>query len=163
MEKIGFGGGCHWCTEAIFQNLKGVQKVEQGYISTAKNPEIFSEGIIVHYRPENISLKKLVEIHLKTHSSASDHRMRSKYLSAVYTFSADQKIKVISILNDLQKTSEKTIITRAYDFGEFKASRKAIQNYYRTDPDRPFCKLYIKPKLEILESEFPHDVIKPPP
>ncbi|PTX43101.1 peptide-methionine (S)-S-oxide reductase [Christiangramia gaetbulicola] len=153
LEIIGFGGGCHWCTEAVFQSLKGVGEVEQGYISTATEPEVFYEGVIVHYHPNLISLEKLIEIHLITHHSTSNHSMRSKYLSGIYVFNNDQKILSDKILNELQEDYDKKIITRTYDFGNFKASRPEIRNYYKTDPGKPFCKLYIDPKLKILEKD----------
>ena len=154
LEKIGFGGGCHWCTEAVFQSIKGVGEVKQGYISTAQEQETFYEGVLVYFDPGSISLQKLIEIHLLTHQSTSNHSMRSKYLSAVYTFDARQNSEVQNILNAFQGKFEKQIITKAFKFGNFKASRPEIRNYYQTDPERPFCKLYITPKIKILEDKF---------
>jgi len=80
-----------------------VEKVEQGYISIKSDPEKFYEGVIVHFRHELINMVQLVEIHLKTHKSTSNHSMRSKYLSAVYAFNEKQHIEVENILNDFQK------------------------------------------------------------
>lgn len=154
LQKIGFGGGCHWCTEAVFQAIKGVGEVKQGYISTAQEKETFYEGVLVYYDPGSISLQKLIEIHLQTHQSTSNHSMRSKYLSAVYSFDKMQNSEVQDILDALQGKFEKQIITKAYMYGGFKASRPEIRNYYQTDPDRPFCKLYIDPKMKILEDKF---------
>ncbi|TBW29391.1 peptide methionine sulfoxide reductase [Gramella sp. KN1008] len=154
LQEIGFGGGCHWCTEAVFQAIKGVGEVKQGYISTEREKETFYEGVLVYYDPESISLQKLIEIHLRTHQSTSNHSMRSKYLSAVYTFDPVKYSKVLDILAFLQGKFEKQIITTAYMFGDFKASRPEIRNYYKTDPARPFCKLYIDPKIKILEDKF---------
>ncbi|MFV8270119.1 peptide-methionine (S)-S-oxide reductase [Flavobacterium sp. GT2N3] len=56
IKKVGFGGGCHWCTEAYFQSLKGVEIVEQGWISSKFPEDIFSEAVIVHYNPSVIPL-----------------------------------------------------------------------------------------------------------
>ena len=64
ISKIGFGGGCHWCTEAVFQSLKGVLKVEQGWVSSTKENDAFSEAVIVHFNYNIISIKELTEIHL---------------------------------------------------------------------------------------------------
>lgn len=154
LEKIGFGGGCHWCTKAVFQSIKGVNQVEQGYIAVKNEPENFYEGVIVHFNPEMISLHKLIQIHLHTHNSSSDHSMRFKYLSAIYTFSEPQSLEANLILNDLKEIQQNEIITKVYEFGTYKASRKEITNYYKTDPERPFCKVYIEPKLQSLRQNF---------
>ncbi len=90
MEKIGFGGGCHWCTEAVFQALIGVEKVEQGWIASEGENDSFSEAVIVHFDESTIDLSTLTAIHLFTHSCTSEHSMWKKYRSAVYTFSNKQ-------------------------------------------------------------------------
>jgi len=72
-KKIGFGGGCHWCTEAYFQSLKGVEEVEQGWISAVTPNEAFSEAVIVHYDEHVIALNILISIHLHTHASTKNH------------------------------------------------------------------------------------------
>lgn len=158
MEKTGFGGGCHWCTEAVFQALKGVKEVEQGYISTATDRATFYEAVLVHYNSEVISLEKLIEVHLQTHQSTSKHSMRSKYLSAIYVSEETERIKANSILKEFQNKITERIITKAYQFGKFKASREEIRNYYKTDPERPFCKVYIQPKLDKLKCNFPDSI-----
>ena len=89
--KIAFGGGCHWCTEAVFQQLKGVIRVEQGFVASVNEYQSFSEAVIVHFNPSIIPLKILVEIHLYTHKSTSNHSMRSKYRSAIYYFTDEEK------------------------------------------------------------------------
>lgn len=89
IQKIGFGGGCHWCTEAVFQNLKGVNHVAQGWIASDENNTAFSEAVVVEFNPPKINLKTLIEIHLATHKSTSNHSMRKKYRSAIYVFSKE--------------------------------------------------------------------------
>lgn len=153
LVKIGLGGGCHWCTEAVFQSLKGVEKVDQGYISTSIDQETYYEGVIVHFNPEIINLEVLIKIHLKTHQSASDHSFRSRYLSAVYTFDKLQYAEADKILNILSNGNF-NFVTKVHSFGNFKTSREQIRNYYNTDPERPFCKKYIVPKLEIIQNDF---------
>ncbi len=152
--KIALGGGCHWCTEAVFQSLKGVEKVEQGYVASIHENNSFSEAIIVHFNNEEISLETLIEIHLHTHNSTSNHSMRDKYRSAVYTFSEEQKESVENIMNNLQRNFKSQLITKVYSFNNFKASREAIQNYYLKNPNKPFCENFIKPKLRVLLSKF---------
>ncbi|WP_296311674.1 peptide-methionine (S)-S-oxide reductase [Winogradskyella sp. UBA3174] len=154
--KIALGGGCHWCTEAVFQSLIGVSEVEQGFVASIEENKSFSEAIIVHYNPDEISLQTLIEIHLHTHKSTSTHSMRSKYRSAIYYFLDEQKVKII--LNNFQIEFNNKLITKAYPFSEFKASREAIQNYYQKNPEKPFCERYINPKLKLLIDNFSQQV-----
>jgi len=157
--KIALGGGCHWCTEAVFQSLKGVDKVEQGYVSSLNQNNTFSEAVIIHFYEDVIPLEVLIEIHLHTHKSTSNHSMRDKYRSAIYTFSEAQEMEAITVLKNFNNTFEKTIITEVLPFSEFKASREAIQNYYKKNPEKPFCKQFINPKLKLLVDKFSKYVI----
>ncbi len=84
MQRVGFGGGCHWCTEAVFQSLRGVESVEQGWIKSDPPFDTFSEAVIVAFDTLVISLEVLIDVHLRTHASQVDHSFRSKYRSAVY-------------------------------------------------------------------------------
>ncbi len=154
IQKIGFGGGCHWCTEAVFQNLKGVSHAEQGWIASDENNKEFSEAVVVEFNPNKINLKTLIEIHLLTHKSTSNHSMRKKYRSAVYTFSEDQKNKTGIVLKQLQTAFEKQIITKILPFEAFKPSEESSQNYYAKNPKKPFCKTFIDPKLKLLLATF---------
>lgn len=152
IKKIGLGGGCHWCTEAVFQAVEGVVKVEQGYIASHAPANAFSEAVIVHYLPKMANLERLLEVHLHTHNSTSNHSFREKYRSAVYFFSSEEEIEIRNILKKLQQQFEEPLVTQVLAFAEFKASRESIQNYYLKNPNAPFCTRYIEPKLEILKN-----------
>jgi len=132
MQRIAFGGGCHWCTEAIFQQLVGVSQVEQGWVSSthadATSP---SEAVIVHFDPACISLDTLTEIHLFTHNATSNHSFREKYRSAVYTFTESQYQEAQTILTKKQKLFEKTLVTKVYPFGKFRLNDEQYLNYYK--------------------------------
>lgn len=158
--KIALGGGCHWCTEAIFQSLIGVENVEQGYVASFDENSWFSEAVIVHFNADLISLQALIEIHLHTHKSTSAHSMRTKYRSGIYVFSEEQRIEAKRILNRFQTKLKNQLITKVYPFSEFKASREAIQNYYLKNPQKPFCKRFINPKLKLLLENFSNQVHK---
>ncbi len=153
LNKIGLGGGCHWCTEAIFQSLLGVEKVAQGWIS-AREAADFSEAVIVHYDAAILPLEVLIEIHLYTHSCTSNHTMRHKYRSAVYVFSEPQKERVAAMLQQLQPQFKEAIITRPITFQEFKENSATYLNYYQRDPNKPFCKNVIAPKLRLLLKNY---------
>ena len=154
ISKIALGGGCHWCTEAIFQSVRGVEKVEQGYVASIGKACSFSEAVIVHFKAEEISLAVLIEIHLYTHKSTIAHSMREKYRSAVYTFSEAQKEASESILERLQRDFSEKLITEVLPFQSFRGSREAITNYYAKNPNKPFCERFIEPKLVLLRREF---------
>lgn len=138
--------------------LNGVEKVEQGFIASIGENSAFSEAVIVHFDPEIISIKRLIYIHLSTHSSTSIHSMRKKYRSAIYTFSNQQEKLANEILSDLQENFRKELITRVYTFESFRPSAEDFRNYYLQDKERPFCKRFIEPKRQYLFQEFSGDV-----
>ncbi|CAM3946377.1 peptide-methionine (S)-S-oxide reductase [Flavobacterium antarcticum] len=153
LKKIGFGGGCHWCTEAYFQALKGVEKVEQGWISATFPNDGFSEAVIIHYDSKIISVEVLTSIHLHTHASTKNHSFREKYRSAVYVFHNEIEA-VQKIINEIQNDFEEAIITKPLLFKEFKLNSEDQQNYYRKNKEGAFCERYILPKLKKIESEY---------
>ncbi|MEP3049612.1 MAG: peptide-methionine (S)-S-oxide reductase [Roseibium sp.] len=152
--KIGLGGGCHWCTEAVFQSIAGVNRVEQGFISSDTPDDSWSEAVIVTFDPGTLPLEVLIEIHLRTHSSTSSHKMRGKYRSAVYVYDAGTGVKVGRVLRDLQHGFDAPLVTKVLTLAAFKASDGRFQNYYLSGPERPFCKNYIDPKLSMLRKDY---------
>lgn len=157
-EKIALEGGCHWCTEAVFLSLNGVIKVEQGFVGSEGENESFSEAVIVHFNSKEVELKTLVEIHLYTHKSTSDHTMRKKYRSAIYTFSKEQNILVARILEEYQWQFNNRLITSVLSFKKFESSNKQFHNYFYANPEKPFCKTYINPKLKCILDKFSSQV-----
>jgi len=153
LMKIAFGGGCYWCTEAVFQSLIGVEKVAQGFISSKGKNDTFSEAVIVYFN-KNIDLKTLIEIHLHTHKSTVKHTMRNKYRSAIYYFTKGQEEESQYILTTLQLDFKNQIITQILPFKNFKPSIEASQNYYIKNSQKPFCKKYIHPKLDFIVRKF---------
>jgi len=130
--------------------------VEQGYIASTEPNTFFSEAVIVSYDSHALDIKSLIEIHIRTHSSTSRHRLRDKYRSAVYVFSESQSQAAIRALHEIQKATEKEIITLVLPFVSFKESSEQFKNYYQQGPERPFCQLYIDPKLDRIKAEFSH-------
>ncbi|MES2827239.1 MAG: peptide-methionine (S)-S-oxide reductase [Bacteroidota bacterium] len=154
METIGFGGSCHWCTEAIFLSLRGTAEVLQGWISPADNLQSFSEAVIVKYNAEIISLETLVAIHLHSHSCTSTHSMRAKYRSAIYVFDDQDAVYAKELLIRMQPEFEDLIITEVLRFGDFRLNKPEYLNYYFSDPSRPFCENIVNPKLSELMKNF---------
>ncbi|MEM1359775.1 MAG: peptide-methionine (S)-S-oxide reductase [Bacteroidota bacterium] len=155
IRKIALGGGCHWCTEGVFVSLVGVTKVEQGWVSSKPPCDAFSEAVIVHYDPKLITTEDLISVHLETHASTKAHDLRHKYRSAVYAFSRADEETFTKILDRLAKELSEPIVTKIYPFVAFKPSLPEHQDYYRTDPERPFCQRFISPKLAKLRQQRP--------
>jgi peptide-methionine (S)-S-oxide reductase len=157
-KEIGFGGGCHWCTEAVFQALQGVLNVKQGFVASKAPHGDFSEAVIVTYAPSEIALFDLVLIHLMTHESTVWHDMRPKYRSAIYTIDPEDEKVLQCMWDGLQEEFNAPLVTAILPFRAFRPSETKYQNYYRTDPERPFCKRYIDPKLQLLKQKFAEQV-----
>ncbi|WP_300553028.1 peptide-methionine (S)-S-oxide reductase [Maricaulis sp.] len=154
LETIGFGGGCHWCTEVVFTALNGVASVEQGFIRSIPPAGSWSEAVRIGFDPCAIDLASLIEIHLRTHASTSAHSMREKYRSAIYTLDAAQAERAGVVLETLQAGFEAPIITKVLPLSDFNASPPQFQNYYASNPERPFCQRYIDPKLKLIREQF---------
>ncbi len=154
MEKLAFGGGCHWCTEGVFQALRGVEKVDQGFVQSDAPADTWAEGVIVTFDPSVIQLATLSEVHLRTHSATRARSPRGKYRSAIYTFEDSQRHEAELAIARFAEESGKTVHTLVLPLRSFKASDERYQNYYRTNPSRPFCRRYIDPKLDLIRRHF---------
>ena len=162
-DTIGLGGGCHWCTEAVFQALRSVGQVDQGFIRSAPPDDAWSEAVVVHYDPGFIGLANLIEIHLRTHASTSQHAMRTKYRSAVYAHSPQQAHEATATLGKSQHTFSGPLVTRVLPFSGFRSSEPRRLNYFEKNNGNQFCARYIDPKLASLRADYAHFVISPEP
>ena len=153
-QRIGFSGGCHWCTEAVFESLVGVRHVDQGWIAPAGQPEAFSEGALVHFDARIIDSATLIAVHLHTHSCTSNHALRKRYRSAVYAESAGQAHEARAAIESLQPEFAAPILTQVLRFGAFRGSDGRYLHYWLQDHERPFCKMFIAPKLRKIIERF---------
>lgn len=154
MIQVALGGGCHWCTEAVFQSLKGVSNVEQGWAKSTPPSDSWSEAALLDVNTKIIPLEVVIEIHLRTHSSTSLHAMRSKYRSAIYFSRNEDEAIFHEILKRLQQDFDKELVTEVLSLEGFKKNEESFLDYYKTDPSRPFCQTYIEPKLKMLRDKY---------
>ncbi len=138
----------------MFQQLRGVTQVDQGWASSIDEPGRFAEAVTVHFDAEAIPLAVLVDVHLRTHSCTSRHALREKYRSAVYCFGAGQIKEVRELLQAAQVNFEEPIVTEAVRFGAFRQNSERYQDYYLRQPEAPFCERYISPKLAGMKREY---------
>jgi peptide methionine sulfoxide reductase msrA/msrB len=161
-EKATFGGGCFWCTEAIFEHLKGVLKVESGY-SGGKNVnptyrEVCSgatghaEVVQVTFDPTLISYEDLLRIHLSTHNPTTLNQQGadwgSQYRSIILTNNDEQKASAHKIVEELKPAFEKEILTEIQPLEAFYKAEEHHQHYYSSNPEKAYCTAVINPKLD---------------
>lgn len=165
-----FATGCFWCTEAIFQELKGVLKVTSGYSGGAvKNPsyEEVCSGVTGHaeclnivYDPKQISFDELLEVFWESHDPTSLNRqgndVGTQYRSAVFYHDAAQKEKATQYKEKLGKSGayDKPIVTEITAFNNFYPAENYHQDYYRLHGIQPYCTFVIRPKVEKFEKVF---------
>jgi len=124
--------------------------VQQGWISSGPPNSTPSEAILFEYESNVISLKDLIALYLHSHSCTNAHSLREKYKSAVYVFNAEQDKLARAAIHKLQSEFEDVIITQVLYFKEFELNEQDYLDYYYKNPEKPFCKVYIAPKLKIL-------------
>jgi len=115
---------------------------------------------LVEYDPGLLSLYDLTGIHLHSHSCTNAHSMRSKYRSAIYVFNTDQELECYSAIEKLQSEFDKRILTEVLHFKDFKLNSEEYLDYYHRNPEKPFCKTHIEPKLRRLMERY--DVFEAP-
>ena len=170
LDTATFGTGCFWCTEAIFQQLKGVKKVTSGYsggqIANPTYKEVctgttgHAECIQVLYDPKEISFDELLQVFWESHDPTSLNRqgndVGTQYRSAIFYQNDDQRRIAEGYKKELneKKVFEKPIVTEISPLKNFYPAEDYHQNYYNNNGDQPYCYFVIKPKLEKFEKVF---------
>lgn len=170
MEKATFGGGCFWCVEAVFQRLKGVEKVESGYAGgSVENPTYqqvtagntgHAEVIRISYNPEVISFKELLEVFWKTHDPTTLNRqgadVGTQYRSVVFYHNEEQQALAEKYLKELDASGawDAPIVTEIKPLEAFYPAENYHQNYYNQHKQAPYCSFVIGPKVDKLQEVF---------
>ena len=110
----------------------------------------------MQFDPEVIGLARLIDIHLHTHASTSQHSMRAKYRSAIYVNSLQQAHEANAILSDIQDAFSEPLVTRVLPLVGFKPSEPERRGYFEKNNGNQFCERYIEPKLKMLRDNYPH-------
>ncbi len=170
LETIVLGGGCYWCVEAIYENLKGVKSVVSGFAGgTVKNPtyeEVSSgytgaaEVIEITYDKNVVSLDQIFEIFFSVHDPTTLNRQGAdegtQYRSAIFYKNKEQLASAKSIIVDLTKSMSFTnaIVTTLEPLEKFYVAEDYHQDYYANNKNAGYCKAVIAPKLEKFEKVF---------
>lgn len=162
--------GCFWCVEAVFQKLKGVEKVESGYMGgTLKNPTYkdvctgqtgHAEVCQITYNPNIISFEELLEVFWKTHDPTTLNRqggdIGTQYRSAVFYHDATQKQIAENIKKDLSQSGayDAPIVTTFEPASIFYKAENYHQDYFNLNGSNPYCQMVVKPKVEKFKKVF---------
>jgi len=165
-----FGGGCFWCTEAIFDELSGVKSVISGYAGgTTKNPSYeqvcsgrtgHAEAIKIEFDPAEISFRDLMTVFFATHDPTTLNRqgndVGTQYRSAIFFADEQQKTEATALIKELEetKTFNNTIVTTLEPLTEFYPAEDYHQKFYANNPYQPYCQYSIPPKLNKLHKQF---------
>lgn len=169
IEKAAFGGGCFWCTEAVFGELRGVVSIMPGYAGGAvKNPTYeqvcsgttgHAEVILVEYDPTQISFNDLLTVFFATHDPTTLNRqgndVGTQYRSVIlYTNEAQRKEAEAFIAELNVGSEERPVVTEVKALDTFYPAEAHHREYYRNNAAAPYCQLVISPKLEKLKEKF---------
>ncbi|MGH2569100.1 MAG: peptide-methionine (S)-S-oxide reductase MsrA [Bacteroidota bacterium] len=167
LEKATFGAGCFWCVEAVYERLEGVNAVVAGYAGGAKANPTYEEvctGKTGHaevaqivYDPSKVSYEQLLEWFWKSHDPTTLNRqgadVGTQYRSVIFYGDEKQKAAAEQSKKDAQKMFEDPIVTEIQPLTEFYRAENYHQDYYRLNPNAPYCSFVIRPKLKKLKLE----------
>jgi len=173
-----FGGGCFWCTEAVFQMLEGVSKVESGYAggsthSTSSGQAIpptyeqvsaggtgHAEVIRVTYDPSIITYKDLLTVFFGSHDPTTPNRQGAdtgeQYRSVILYQTEEEKTAAEEMIQEVDESLKDGthVVTQLVPLGKFFPAETYHQNYYKTNTSAPYCQLVIEPKIEKVRKRF---------
>lgn len=170
IEVATLGGGCFWCTEAVFKRLAGVKKVEPGYsggslpnptydqVSTGKTGHV--EAVQITFDPDMISFKEILDVFFATHDPTTLNRQGPdtgpQYRSVIFYHNNEQKDVAGKVIDELEKSKafKAPIVTQVKPFKAFYEAEAYHKDYFRRHPEQPYCRVVIAPKIEKLRKLF---------
>jgi peptide-methionine (S)-S-oxide reductase len=171
-ETATFGAGCFWCVEAVYQNLKGVQKVVSGYAGgKTPNPTYkqictgqtgHAEVAQITYDPNQISYQDLLDVFWNTHDPTTLNRQGAdtgtQYRSVIFYNDDHQKEIAEQAMAETDASGlwSNPIVTEISPIPTFYPAEDYHQNYYQSNPSQPYCTVIISPKIQKLKKEFKH-------
>jgi peptide-methionine (S)-S-oxide reductase len=169
-ETAVFGGGCFWCTEAIFQRLRGVESVESGYAGGhTQNPTYeqvsmgntgHAEAIRVEFDPGMVKYSDLLNVFFATHDpttlNAQGNDVGLQYRSAIFYTSERQREEALATIENLEKQAiyEDPIVTEIKELDKFWPAESYHRRYYDQNQNKPYCLFVINPKIAKLRAKF---------
>jgi peptide-methionine (S)-S-oxide reductase len=171
-EVATLGGGCFWCLEAVFEQLRGMEKVESGYaggrVEKPSYQQVCSgatghvEVVQVTFDPAVVSYREVLEVFFATHDPTQLNRqgpdVGTQYRSVIYYHSPQQKQTAEEVIAELNAAGlwGKPIVTRVEPLTAFYKAEDYHQGYYRANPEQPYCAAVVGPKVAKFRQKFAH-------
>lgn len=169
LEIITLGGGCFWCLEAIFKELKGVEKVVSGYsggtvpgkptykeVCSGKTGH--AEVVQVTFNPRILKLEDLLAIFMTSHDPTTLNKqggdVGTQYRSVIFYHHLKQKEKAKYVIRELNDYFENPIVTYLSKFSKFYEAEQEHHNYFERNPNQQYCSAVISPKLSKLRDTY---------
>lgn len=165
-----FGGGCFWCTAAVFVRVRGVIKVISGYAGGKRENPTYeqvssqatghAEVIQIEFDSSVISYEELLDIFWHVHDPTTldqqGYDRGSQYRSVIFTTSAEQLAQAQSMLQKLESSHEFSapIVTQILPLEAFYTAEECHQSYYESNKNQPYCQLVIEPKIQLLLEKY---------
>jgi peptide-methionine (S)-S-oxide reductase len=169
-EQATLAGGCFWCLEAVYLNVRGVEKVESGYAGgRGANPTYeavcsgqtgHAEVVQITYDPQVISFRELLEIFFTIHDPTTLNRQGAdtgtQYRSAIFYHSPEQKKEAENVIGILEreKVFDSSIVTQVAPLERFYPAEEYHRDYYRQNPNQGYCRAVIAPKVSKLRKQW---------
>ncbi len=170
MEVASLGGGCFWCTEAVFKELKGIERVESGYSGgTLENPSYeevctgttgHAEVVQVTFDPKVISYRDILQIFFTTHDPTTLNRQGAdagtQYRSAIFYHNDEQRATAEEVIKEFNasKIWKRPIVTEVVPFKAFYKAEDYHQNYFERNNNSQYCQVVIEPKIAKLREHY---------
>lgn len=170
LKTVVLGGGCFWCVEAVYQNLKGVEKVVSGYAGgKVTNPSYeevctgktgAAEVVAITYNPTETNLDEIYQVFFTVHDPTTLNRQGAdtgtQYRSVIFYKDETEKKAALTLINTLnqEKVFPSKIVTTVEPLVEFWPAENYHQNYYANNADKPYCQMVVRPKVEKFEKLF---------
>lgn len=165
-----FGGGCFWCTEAIFKMMNGVSIVLPGYAGgNVPNPKYeqvctgatgHAEVIYLEYNPSLVSFRDLLTVFFGSHDPTTLNRqgndIGTQYRSAIFYTTEDQKKQSEDFINEINSSTTEgdKVVTEVVPLDKFYEAEDYHKDYFAKNPENTYCQLVINPKLEKIQKHF---------
>ena len=172
MEKATFGGGCFWCTEAVFDRIEGVESVESGYAGGhVPNPTYeqvcggdtgHAEVVQLTFDPSVITYREILEIFFATHDPTTLDRqgndVGAQYRSIIFAYDDEQELIARELITslDAEEVFEAPIVTQVSRLNTFWLAEEGHQEFFAQNAEQPYCVFVIAPKVAKLREQYAH-------